>query len=253
MAVIPARIGASRLPRKPLVKLAGRPLIEWVWRRVVATQLFDQVVIATDSAEVAEATRHLGAAVELTRPDHPSGTDRVAEVLTHPAYAGFDVVVNVQGDEPFITRDALRAASGLVRGGAWQVGTVATQLQGAEEWRSAAVVKVVRGANGAALFFTRAPVPHVRDGEPTDDTIRDGPFLRHLGVYAYRRDALERWVTLPPSPLERLEQLEQLRPLEAGISIGVEETAAPLYGGIDTPEDARRAEPLIAATLLPEV
>ncbi|HEX2093577.1 MAG TPA: 3-deoxy-manno-octulosonate cytidylyltransferase [Longimicrobiaceae bacterium] len=244
LGVIPARIGSSRLPRKPLHPLAGRPLIEWVWRAVVAMDLLDLVVIATDSEEVAEVARAFGAAVELTAAEHPSGTDRAAEVAERAAYAGFPLLVNVQGDEPFIRRDQVEAALARVRDGGWEVGTAAVPLASAGEWREPSVVKVVRDLDGGALLFSRAPIPYRRDGEPGPEELASGLYLRHLGIYAYRRDALLRWVALPESELERTERLEQLRPLAAGIRIGVG-IAAPGEGGIDTPEDAARAEHLL--------
>lgn len=241
LGVIPARLGSSRLPRKPLHPLAGRPLVEWVWRRAAATGLFDALAIATDSEEVATIARGFGAEVRMTSPAHPSGTDRVAELAREAEYAGYPVVVNIQGDEPFLLRDHLQAAIRLVREGEWEVGTVATPLESLEEWRSPSAVKVVRGDSGGALFFSRAPIPFSRDGDPAHEELESGLYLRHLGIYAYRREALLRWVSLPESRLERTECLEQLRPLGAGIGIGVAvvEGAEP---GVDTPEDARRAD-----------
>jgi 3-deoxy-manno-octulosonate cytidylyltransferase (CMP-KDO synthetase) len=238
LGVIPARLGSTRLPRKPLHPIAGRPLVEWVWRRAVASGVFDDVVIATDSAEVAGVARGFGAAVCETRDDHPSGTDRVAEVARRAEYRGFGVIVNVQGDEPFVRRDHLEAAVSLVREGGWDVGTVATAIESMDEWREAAVVKVVRGDDGRALYFSRAPVPHPRDAEPDFAT---GAYLRHVGLYAYTRGALLRWVSLPEGTLERIEKLEQLRALAAGLRIGVA-VGERAEGGVDTPADAARAE-----------
>ncbi|HEX7117201.1 MAG TPA: 3-deoxy-manno-octulosonate cytidylyltransferase [Longimicrobiales bacterium] len=240
LGVIPARLGSERLPRKPLHPLAGRPLIEWVWRRVRAMALFDEVVVATDSEEVAMACRAVGAAVEMTAASHASGTDRVAEVAARPAYAGYDVVVNVQGDEPFIEEAPVAAAARLVAEG-WPVGTVATPVRDLEAWRDPGVVKVVRGDDGRALYFSRAPIPHRRDGEPSAEELASGRYLRHLGVYAYTPAALARWVALPAGELERIERLEQLRALAAGTAIGVAVVDA-AEGGVDTIEDARRAE-----------
>ncbi len=245
LGVIPARLGSFRLPRKPLHRLAGRPLVEWVWRRVVDMDLFDAVVVATDSGEVAEAARAFGARVAMTDAGHPSGTDRVAEVARSAPFVGYAHVVNVQGDEPFVRRDHVAAALDLVRGGGWDVGTVATPIDSVAEWREPSVVKVVRGDDGGALIFSRAPVPHPRDAEPGGDVMPDGPFLRHVGIYAYRREALLRWVALPEGTLERLERLEQLRPLAAGIRIGVA-LGEPARGGVDTPADAERAERALA-------
>jgi 3-deoxy-manno-octulosonate cytidylyltransferase (CMP-KDO synthetase) len=190
---------------------------------------------------VERAARGFGARAVLTRADHPSGTDRVAEVVRRAEWRGFGTVVNVQGDEPFVRRDHLHSAVGLVRDGGWEVGTVATPIASMDEWREPAVVKVVRGDDGRALFFTRAPVPHPRDAAPD---FGSGAYLRHVGIYAYSRDALLRWVALPESALERTEKLEQLRPLAAGVRIGVA-VGEPAEGGVDTPADAARAETIL--------
>ena len=248
LGVIPARLSSQRLPHKPLHVIAGRPLIEWVWRRVVDFGLFDAVVVATDSARVADAARAFGATVAMTRDDHPSGTDRVAEVARMPEYAGFTTIVNVQGDEPFVRRDHLEAAIGLVREGGWDAGTVATPIRTAEEWREPGIVKVVRADDGGALYFSRAPVPFIRDeAQPGPDAFRGELFLRHVGIYSYRREALLRWVALPEAPLERVEKLEQLRPLAAGLRMGVA-VGAPAEGGVDTPADAARAARILEST-----
>jgi 3-deoxy-D-manno-octulosonate cytidylyltransferase len=246
LGVIPARLASTRLARKPLHPVAGRPLVEWVWRRAAASGVFDALVVATDSAEVAEAARGFGARVAITREDHPSGTDRVAEVARSGEYRGFPVIVNVQGDEPFIRRDQVEAAVRLVRDGDWEIGTAATPLESVAAWREPSVVKVVLADDGGALLFSRAPVPFARDGEPASEELANGPYLRHLGIYAYRRDALLRWVSLPEGVLERIERLEQLRPLAAGMRIGVARVA-PGHGGVDTPADAARAEALLLA------
>lgn len=241
LGVIPARLGSTRLPRKPLYPLAGRPLIEWVWRRVSGTGLFAELVVATDSEEVAGVVRAFGATAELTSPDHPSGTDRVAEVAGKRRYRGYETVVNVQGDEPFIQAEQLAAATDLVRTGGWDVGTTASPIRSFSEWEDPSVVKVVRGSDGGALYFSRAPIPFPRDAKPEDSDFRRGDFLRHVGIYAYRADALARWVALPVGELEQIERLEQLRPLAAGIRIGVAQVGAADLG-IDTPADALAAD-----------
>ncbi len=240
LAVIPARLGSTRLPRKPLHIIAGRPLVEWVWRRVMALPVFDSVVIATDSTEIANHAQSIGAIVEMTSGDHPSGTDRVAEVARRIRYRNFPVIVNVQGDEPFIDPQHLAEAIQLTRDG-WDVGTVASRIRTREEWRSPSVVKVVCRTDGGALYFSRAPIPYMREGEPVEADFASGAFLRHIGVYAYTAEALQRWVELPVHALEGLERLEQLRPLAAGLQVGVA-VAASAEGGVDTLEDAERAE-----------
>jgi 3-deoxy-manno-octulosonate cytidylyltransferase (CMP-KDO synthetase) len=244
LGVIPARIGSTRLPRKPLLDLAGRPLIEWVWRRVMESGVCGRVVVATDSEAVAERVTGFGAEAMLTAPDHPSGTDRVAEVVRRVDAGPDTTVLNVQGDEPFVEPSHLQAAVDLIASAGWPVGTLATPLRSMETWRDPDAVKVVRGSDGGALYFSRAAVPFVRDGAPADDDLSGPPFLRHLGLYAYTAEALARWVALPESALERLERLEQLRPLEAGIGIGVA-VVQEAERGVDTPEDAARAARLL--------
>lgn len=241
LGIVPARLASTRLPRKPLYPLHGRPLIEWVWRRVETMSVLDHAVVATDSEEVADVCRALGAPVELTSTEHPSGTDRVAEVANRAAYVGFDLIANVQGDEPLLKEAHLRAAIDLVREKGWDVGTCATPLMDDEARKDPSVVKVARAASGRALYFSRAPIPYKRDGKPVPEELEREPFLRHIGIYAYTREALQNWVALAPSQLERLELLEQLRPLEAGLRIGVAVVGA-ADPGVDTPADALRME-----------
>jgi 3-deoxy-manno-octulosonate cytidylyltransferase (CMP-KDO synthetase) len=242
LAVIPARLGATRLPDKPLRLLGGRPLVVRVWERVAALGVADHCVVATDSEAVAAAVRAAGGDVALTRPDHPSGTDRVAEVAARPAYARYDAVVNVQGDEPFVSGAVVAGAAGLVTGGAFPLGTAASRA-GADVLARPDVVKVVADDAGRALYFSRAPIPWLRElGDADDRAERDALVRRHVGVYAYTREALARWVALAVHPLERVERLEQLRPLAHGLAMGVavvDEAPAP---GIDTEDDLRAAE-----------
>lgn len=240
LGVIPARLGSERLSRKPLHPIAGRPLLEWVWRRVAGFEVFERVVVATDAAEIVEACRSWGAEVELTSERHGSGTERLCELVARAEYAGYEVVVNVQGDEPFIEEAHVREAVAQVRRG-FDIGTVAAPVRTMEAWRDSGVVKVTRRADGAALYFSRSPIPHRREGDPTVDSLAAEPYLRHIGLYAYRPEVLRRWSELPASVLESIERLEQLRALEAGLTIGVGvvEGAA---GGVDTLADAERAE-----------
>ena len=241
LGVIPARLGSERLARKPLQLLGGRPLIEVVWRRVAAFHAVDQLIVATDSEEIATVCRNAGAQVELTSPHHGSGTERVAEVAER--HAEFGVIVNIQGDEPFVAEAHIRAAAQLVLDG-WDIGTPATPIRDLVAWRDPAVVKVTRADDGRALYFSRAPIPHQRDGDPSAAALRSPTFLRHIGVYAYAREALLRYVRLPASELERVEKLEQLRALAAGMRIGVAVTEE-LAVGIDTPEDLAHAQTLL--------
>ncbi len=199
--------------------------------------VLDHAVVATDSPEVADVCRAMGAPVQLTSPDHPSGTDRVAEVASRSEFRDFDYIANVQGDEPLLEESHLAAAIELVRDGGWQIGTCATPILTEEARNEPSVVKVVRSGTGQALYFSRAAIPHKRDERPTPFELEHEPFLRHIGLYAYTRDALADWVARSPSPLERLEMLEQLRPLEAGLRIGVAVVGA-AERGVDTPADA---------------
>jgi 3-deoxy-manno-octulosonate cytidylyltransferase (CMP-KDO synthetase) len=238
LAVIPARLGASRLPRKPLRLLAGAPLVLRVWERVNALEVAERCVVATDSPEVARAVEQAGAECVLTSPDHPSGTDRVAEVAAAPAFRAFDAIVNVQGDEPFVSPEALRGAVSLVTSGRFPLATAAAAAA-PSVLGTPHVVKVVAADDGRAMYFSRAEIPYLRDA--ADAPLRDRCVLQHIGVYAYTREALARWVALAPHPLERVEHLEQLRPLAAGIPIGVARVAEPPRGGIDTEADLERA------------
>ena len=240
LCVIPARLGSERLPRKPLHPVAGRPLIEWVWRRVAAISDLDRVVVATDSEEVRSVCQSLGAEAVLTAASHGSGTERVAEVAAMPVYRAYEIILNVQGDEPFITEAQVSRAVAAVREG-WDVGTVAAPVATLEAWRDPSVVKVVRNGSGGALYFSRAAIPFVRGREPTAAELASVTCLRHIGVYSYTRGALSRWVAAPPSALEGLERLEQLRALEAGLRIGVA-VVDEVEGGIDTSADVERAE-----------
>jgi 3-deoxy-manno-octulosonate cytidylyltransferase (CMP-KDO synthetase) len=239
LAVIPARLGAMRLPRKPLRLLGGVPLVVRVAERVAGFGLADGVVVATDAVEIVEVCARAGLRAVLTRAGHPSGTDRVAEVAAMPAHARFDAIVNVQGDEPFVAREAIAGAVALVTSGRAPIGTAAAPAP-VEILRQPDVVKVVCANDGRALYFSRAPIPFLRD---TADAAVQAPLVRqHVGVYAYTREALARWVALPPHPLELTERLEQLRPLAHGLAIGVASLAAPVAGGIDTEDDLRHAD-----------
>jgi 3-deoxy-manno-octulosonate cytidylyltransferase (CMP-KDO synthetase) len=241
LAVIPARLGATRLPRKPLRLLGGVPLIVRVWERIVESGAADRVIVATDSEEIAAVVRERGGDVAMTRSDHPSGTDRVAEVAERPDCLSFDVIVNVQGDEPFVRSEAITGAASLVRKGLFPLATCATRAA-AGVMDNPDVVKVVCDDDGRALYFSRAPIPFLRDRADLNE--RNRMVRHHLGLYACTREALRKWVALPVHPLERIERLEQLRPLAAGMAMGVHLVEAPPLGGVDTEEDLARANAL---------
>jgi 3-deoxy-manno-octulosonate cytidylyltransferase (CMP-KDO synthetase) len=207
-----------------------------VIQRVVEHGVMQELVVATDSHMIAQVVERAGVRAVLTHDGHLSGTDRVAEAAGRPEFAGFDVVANVQGDEPFLPREALAGAVERVAGGD-DIGTAASPLA-VEHAADPARVKVVTDARGRALYFSRAVIPHRRD--PADPA--EGLYWQHVGLYAYTRAALERWVATPPSPAEQAERLEQLRALHCGLTIGVARLAEPALPGVDTPDDLRRAE-----------
>ena len=236
LGIIPARLGSTRLPNKPLQLLAGEPLITRVIQHVVDLGLVEQLVVATDSQMIAQVVERAGVRAVLTHDGHLAGTDRVAEAAGRAEFAGFDVVANVQGDEPFLPREALAGAIDRVAQGD-DIGTAAAPLS-PEHAADPARVKVVTDARGRALYFSRAAIPRRR--EATDPA--DGLYWQHLGLYVYTRPALARWVATPPSPAERAEHLEQLRALHCGLTIGVARLTEPALPGVDTPDDLRRAE-----------
>jgi 3-deoxy-manno-octulosonate cytidylyltransferase (CMP-KDO synthetase) len=241
-AVIPARLGSTRMPRKVLRLIAGRPMVEWVWRAAQASGLMDPVVVATDADEVAEACRARKIPVVMTSADCPSGSDRVREVARQ---IDADIYVNIQGDEPTLTPDFFPPLLDLFTRPEVEVSTLAV-LCPPNEFSNPNAVKVVAALDGRALYFSRATIPFDRD--PARDPRRDSPgftgYRKHLGIYAYRKSALERFASLPPSPLEKLERLEQLRLLENGIAIYVADAPRDTIG-VDTEEDFVRAEAML--------
>lgn len=236
--VIPARLAAVRLPGKPLRLLAGLPLIVRVWQRLAEMQVADRCVVATDDESVARAVRDAGAECVMTSSDHTSGTERVAEVAEKRDFIGFETIVNVQGDEPFIGALAVLGAAELVSSGKFPLGTAAVRAS-SDSMETPSVVKAVAADDGRAMYFSRAGIPFLRD--PGDAKLREERALHHLGVYAYSREALKQWVSLPPHPLELMEKLEQLRPLAAGIPMGIAVVDEQAASGIDTEEDLLRA------------
>ncbi len=233
LAVIPARLGSTRLSRKPLRLIAGAPLVTRVLDQVRRLSVASHVVVATDSPEIAEVVSAHGGQAVMTRPDHPSGTDRVAEVGRMAEHRQYDIVLNVQGDEPFVSAEALSGALSMVQSG-FALGTVAARAE-ADVLRDPDVVKAVRADDGRAMYFSRAPIPWLRDA--ADAGAQSGLVLQHIGVYAYTREALQQWVILPPHPLELCERLEQLRPLAAGMTMGVAVLDHAPPRGVDTEAD----------------
>lgn len=239
--VIPARYGSSRLPGKPLADLWGKPMVQHVWERCREIEGADEVLVATDDERVAAAVRAFGGRVEMTAASHPTGTDRLVEVMQR---VDGNVFVNVQGDEPLVRPgDVARLITGLRADAAVQVGTLCHPLPAAEAGNPN-TVKVVLADNGDALYFSRAPIPFPRDG---GDTAR---YLKHVGVYAYRREVLAGYAQLSQPMIERTEQLEQLRLLAAGLRIRAW-VVEPTGPGVDTPECLERVRALMAGQAEP--
>lgn len=245
---IPARYASTRLPGKPLLPLAGRPMIEYVWRQACASGA-EEVVIATDDARIAAAAEGFGARVCMTRDDHASGTDRLAEVADALGWADDAVVVNVQGDEPLLPPALISAtAAALVEHPDAGIATLAAPL-GNHELFDPNAVKLVRDAAGYALYFSRATIPWHRDrfAAGAREVPPGLPYWRHIGLYAYRAAVLRRYPQLPVSPLEQAEALEQLRALWHGIRIFVLATDTAPPAGVDTAADLARAEAALGA------
>jgi len=231
--VIPARYASSRLPGKPLLRQTGKYLIEHVYERASQSTLAREVIVATDDERIANAVQSFGGKVVFTRADHPSGSDRVAEVAEN---LSAEIIVNLQGDEPLIDPASLDLVITLLRDDPRaEMATLATPLVSLEQYHSPNCVKVVCDDQGRALYFSRSPIPSVRDGQP-DLSARPPRFLQHIGLYAYRRNFLLRLAQLPPAPLENLEKLEQLRALASGCVIPVGLVDRPTLG-VDTYDD----------------
>ena len=241
IGIIPARYASTRFPGKPLHPIAGKPLIQHVVERCREAPSLTEVIVATDDERIAEVAREF-CSVEMTRSDHPSGTDRIAEVA---ARLDCDAVVNVQGDEPLIAPEVIDAVAGALSEA--EMTTAATPVNNISNYSDANVVKVVVSATGRALYFSRRTIPFVRDlaEESPEQQLAAFSFLKHLGIYGYRCEALQRLVEFPPSPLEQAERLEQLRALENGIEIAVRQVEYEAIG-VDVPEDVQRVEALLS-------
>jgi len=248
--VIPARYAATRLPGKPLLPIAGKPLIQHVWERAGESGA-EGVVVATDDARIAETCRGFGADVAMTRSDHRSGSDRVAEVIAARGWPAEAIVVNLQGDEPAMPPALIDQVAGdLAEHEAAGMATLAYPIGDAETLFDPHVVKLVMDAAGYALYFSRAPIPWHRDelAGGRKSLPREAPLLRHIGLYAYRAGFLSRFVAWPPAPLELAESLEQLRVLWHGERIHVSLAAEEPGSGVDTSADLERARAVLEAS-----
>jgi 3-deoxy-manno-octulosonate cytidylyltransferase (CMP-KDO synthetase) len=252
VAIIPARFGSTRLPGKPLSDIHGKPMIQHVYERAARAQCLDLVLVATDDERVAAAVRGFGGEVAMTSPHHESGTDRLAEAVDR---TDATIVVNVQGDEPLLDPTGIEVAVAALQDDAdAPMATLSLPLLDVREMLSPSVVKVVVGEKGDALYFSRSPIPFVRSpkgsvADAAQAAIALGIARKHVGLYAYRREALLRFACYPPSPLERAEGLEQLRALHHGMRIRV--AALPGRGeafAVDTPEDLERVRSLLAVS-----
>lgn len=251
LAVIPVRWSSTRFPGKPLADLLGHPIVEHVYRRTCGARLVERVVVATDDERIADAVSRFGGEVCMTRSDHPSGTDRVAEVAMCEDFESFECFVNVQGDEPLIQSEDINAAvAPMLDDSPPMIATLGVLIRGLEDFLDPNVVKVVVNEKGDALYFSRSPIPFFREASQLPGKSSAEAFgeqwgtlcprpIKHLGLYAYRRDYLLRMASLPPSPLERAESLEQLRFLADGARIRVVLVENDSIG-VDVPEDLVR-------------
>ncbi len=242
IVAIPARYAASRLPGKPLRLIAGEPMVVHVARRALAAGA-SQVVVATDDQRIADAVANYPVTVCMTRVDHASGTDRLAECAEQLHWSDRQIIVNLQGDEPFAPAAGIRAVASELENSNAPMATLATEIIDTDTYFDSNAVKVVRASNGNALYFSRAPMPWQRDRFAADrvSTPQSGA-LRHIGIYAYRAGFLKAFTQLPMGMLEQLEALEQLRVLEAGYEIAVGITPEAFPPGVDTEVDLERAE-----------
>ena len=240
IGIIPARYASTRFPGKPLAMLGGRTVIQRVYEQVAA--VLEEAYVATDDERIFKAVEEFGGRVVMTRQDHKSGTDRIEEAAEKIGTQA-DVIINIQGDEPFIQKSQIETLKKLFENPDTQIGTLGKRFDNIEAAANPNSPKIVTDKNGFALYFSRSIIPYIRGKEQTE-WLQHFPFLKHLGLYAYRRDVLRQITQLPQSPLELAESLEQLRWLENGYRIRVGLTDVETVG-IDTPEDLHRAEEFI--------
>lgn len=240
IGIIPARYASTRFPGKPLAMLGGRTVIQRVYEQVAA--VLEEAYVATDDERIFKAVEEFGGRVVMTRQDHKSGTDRIEEAAEKIGTQA-DVIINIQGDEPFIQKSQIETLKSLFENSETQIGTLGKKFESIEAATNPNSPKIVTDKNGFALYFSRSVIPYIR-GKEQAEWLQHFPFLKHLGLYAYRRDVLRQITQLPQSPLEMAESLEQLRWLENGYRIRVGLTDVETVG-IDTPEDLRRAEEFI--------
>ena len=247
VVAIPARYASTRLPGKPLLDIAGRPMIAHVAARAQEAGA-REVVVATDDERIAAAVRPLGIAICMTNSEHASGTDRLAEAARQRGWPDTTIIVNLQGDEPLAPPVAIRAVAQALAASDAEMATLAVAIEHSEQLFDPNIVKLVRCAAGRAMYFSRAPIPWDRDRFAYDRTRlpANGPWLRHIGMYAYRASALQAFTRLPASPLERIEALEQLRALEAGWRIAVAMSPVAIPAGVDTAADLERVRAFLA-------
>lgn len=246
--VIPARFGSSRLPGKPLLDIAGRPMVAHVVERACQSGA-EEVLIATDDERIAAAVQGMGAEVVMTSANHPSGTDRLQEVAQKKAWSDDTIIVNVQGDEPLIPPAVInQVARNIEASSAAGIATLAETLTSVEQLFNPNIVKLVRDVNDFALYFSRAPMPWARDAFAKDKTVLPAldVYFRHLGIYAYRVGFLHAYVGWPPAVIEQVEALEQLRALYNGVKIHVGVAEVEIPQGVDTAEDLERIRALFA-------
>lgn len=248
--IIPARFASTRLPGKPLLDIAGKPMIQHVYEQALKSEA-DHVVIATDDTRIQELCISIGASVVMTSPDHPSGTDRLEEVVTQLGLSEEHIVVNVQGDEPLIPPEIInQVAQNLSDNTNAGIATLCERLHDAQQVFNPNVVKVVFDDHGLANYFSRAPIPWARDsftGMSADSIPYGAEYFRHIGMYAYRVEFLKNYVTWLPSMAEKTECLEQLRALSNGVKIHIEEALISPPAGVDTKEDLERLRVLLAS------